>query len=170
MFYDGTPSLSTVMMMLARRERRCYSSILHSRRRNMNETINGDSPAPESMLLRLRELRRVLLHLHKTLLDMERAAYEQMHGSVSRGELLQLVINHEQFAWLHSISELIVRIDEMLDAEEPATADDAESLLAQARSLLRPSETGDDFARKYYAALQRDPDAVLAHGEVTKRM
>jgi hypothetical protein len=65
----------------------------------------------------------------------------------SRGELLQLVINHEQFAWLHSVSELIVRIDEMLDADEPTTAVDAESTLSQARTLLKPSETGNDFGQ-----------------------
>ena len=82
--------------------------------------------------------------------------------------MLQLVINHERFAWLHSISEFIVRIDEMLDAKEPTTVGDVESLLMQARVLLSPSETGTEFERKYYAALQRDPDAVLAHREVTK--
>lgn len=140
------------------------------RRRNMNETITDDSHAPESSLRRLRELRRVLLHLHKVLLDAERAAYEQMHGRVSSGELLQLVIGHEQFNWLHSISELIVRIDEMLDAEEPATTANVESLLAQARMLLKPSETGNDFERKYYFALQRDPDVVVAHREATKML
>jgi hypothetical protein len=109
-----------------------------------------------------------LLRLHKALLDDERLAYERVYGQVTGGELLQLVINHEQFAWLHSISELIVSIDEMLDAEEPMTSADAESLFTQARTLLKPSEDGTDFERKYYAALQRDPDIVLAHREVTK--
>ena len=131
----------------------------------MDETPAG--AAPEATLKRLRELRRVLLRLHKTLLDRERAAYEQARGRVTGGELLQLVINHEQFAWLHAVSELIVRVDEMLDAEEPLTADEARSLFAEARSLLRPSEEGDEFGRRYFAALQRDPDAVLAHREVT---
>jgi hypothetical protein len=56
----------------------------------------------------------------------------------------------------------------MLDAEEPATDADAESLLTRTRALLKPSEEGADFERKYYAALQRDPDIVLAHREVTK--
>jgi hypothetical protein len=116
---------------------------------------------------RLASLRRALLRLHKVLLDDERAAYERARGRVSAGEMLQLVISDEQFAWLHSISELIVSIDEMLDAEEPATAEDAESLFAQARRLLKPSETGSEFGQKYYAALQREPDAVLAHREVT---
>jgi hypothetical protein len=41
----------------------------------MNETIPNDSPAPELTLQSLRELRCGLLHLHKALLDTERAAY-----------------------------------------------------------------------------------------------
>lgn len=127
-----------------------------------------NSPTPASAPQRLRDVRRALLRLHKVLLDTERAAYEQVYGRVSSGELLQLVINHEQFAWLHLVSELIVRIDEMLDADEPTTADDVDSLLAQARALLKPSEAGNEFERRYYAALQRNPDAVLAHREVTR--
>jgi len=115
----------------------------------------------------MKDLRRGLLRLHKILLDQERAAYERGHGTVSSGEMLQLVINHEQFAWLHAISELIVRIDEALEAKEPATTEeDAEALLAQAQSLLIPAETGNEFQRKYYVALQSDPAAVLAHREV----
>lgn len=114
----------------------------------------------------LRDLRRSLLRLHKTLLDQETAAYEQAHGSITRGELLQLVINHEQFAWLHTISELIVRIDEMLSPKEPALEADAQALIEQAQVLLTPSETGDKFQRRYFAALQSEPDAVLAHREV----
>jgi len=114
----------------------------------------------------LRDLRRGLLGLHKTLLDQETSAYEAARGSVTRGELLQLVINHEQFAWLHTISELIVRIDEMLSPKEPTLEADAQALLTQAKMLLTPSETGDQFQRRYYAALQSEPDAVLAHREV----
>lgn len=133
----------------------------------MNENIPDDTNAPESTVRRLRDLRRGLLRLHKALLDTERAAYEQVYGRVSSGELLQLVINHEQFAWLHAVSELIVRIDEILDADEPLTTSEAEAVLAQARALLKPSETGSEFAQRYYAALQRDPATVLAHREVT---
>jgi len=130
----------------------------------MNEPAS-DSPRSEDVPKRLRDLRRGLLHLHKALLDAERVIYEQAHGRVSSGELLQLVINHEQFAWLHSISEIIVRIDETMDADEPTTREDIDLLLAQAGALLKPSETGSDFQRKYYAALQREPAAVLAHRE-----
>ena len=114
----------------------------------------------------LRELRRGLLRLHKTLLDQETVVYEQAHGSVTRGELLQLVINHEQFAWLHTISELIVRIDEMLSPKEPSLEADAKALLTQAQELLTPAETGSAFQRRYYVTLQSEPEAVLAHREV----
>lgn len=133
----------------------------------MSEPKTGE-PVPEAVLRRMRELRLGLLRLHKTLLDAERDAYERVHGQVTGGELLQLVINHEQFAWLHPVSELIVRIDEMLDADEPATADDAEALLAGARSLLKPSEAGSGFGQRYFTAIQQEPDVVLAHREVTR--
>ncbi|HEY9847255.1 MAG TPA: hypothetical protein V6D03_13795 [Candidatus Caenarcaniphilales bacterium] len=114
----------------------------------------------------LRDLRNKLLRLHKVLLDTERITYEQLRGRVSAGELLQLVINHEQFAWLHSLSELIVKLDEMLQADEPVLQEDARSLIADARTLLTPSQSGNGFAGKYDAALQREPGVVLAHAEV----
>ncbi|HYG09359.1 MAG TPA: hypothetical protein VD835_05255 [Pyrinomonadaceae bacterium] len=134
----------------------------------MSETKAGEHLS-EAVLGRMRELRLSLLRLHKTLLDAEREDYERVHGQVTGGELLQLAIGHEQFAWLRPVSELIVRIDEMLDAVEPAaTTDEAEILLDGVRSLLRPSETGSDFGQKYFAAIQREPDVVLAHREVTR--
>ena len=116
-----------------------------------------------------RELRLGLLRLHKALLDSERAAYERAHGQVNAGKLLQLAISHEQFAWLRPVSELIVRIDEMLDAED-ATEEDAGALVSQARALLKPSEAGGEFERRYYAAIQREPEVVLAHRDVMRTL
>jgi hypothetical protein len=116
----------------------------------------------------LRDLRNRLLQLHKVLLDTERITYEKVRGRVSSRELLQLVIDHEQFAWLHRISELIVQIDEMLQADVPVALEDVQNLIAYARTLLTPSELGNEFARRYYAALQCEPGVVLAHAEVTE--
>ena len=129
------------------------------------QTPQSTAATPGDSVERLRNLRRSLLHLHKVLLDDERAAYERVHGQVTSGELLQLVINHEQFAWLHAISELVVQIDEMFDADEPVTPEAATGVIANARTLLMPSESGGEFEKKYFAALQREPDAVLAHKE-----
>ncbi|MDZ8069904.1 MAG: hypothetical protein RMY64_30565 [Nostoc sp. DedQUE08] len=116
----------------------------------------------------LRDLRNKLLHLHKMLLETERIAYEQISGRVSSAELLQLVIAHEQFAWLHRISEMVVQVDEMLQADEPILLDDFQKLIADARTLIVPLQTGNTFERKYYNALQREPGAVLAHAEISK--
>ncbi|RCJ27463.1 hypothetical protein A6S26_13685 [Nostoc sp. ATCC 43529] len=115
---------------------------------------------------RLSELRIKLLHLHKLLLDTERFTYEQVRGQVSKGELLQLVISHEQFAWLHRLSELIIQIDELLHTDEPVTSEAIEAIDSDIRTLLSPDELGNEFAMKYNMALQRHPDVVLAHADV----
>ena len=118
---------------------------------------------------RLSQLRARLLTLHKSLLDDARATYELDRGRVgSPGNLLQLVIHDPWFAWLHQISELVVRIDEATTADAAATESDARTLFEQVDRLLLPSETGDTFARRYYEALQRQPAVVLAHGDVKR--
>ncbi|OKH35731.1 hypothetical protein NIES2119_19750 [[Phormidium ambiguum] IAM M-71] len=113
----------------------------------------------------LSDLRIKLLRLHKSLLNSERISYEQVRGNVSAGELLQLAIHHEQFAWLHQLSQLIVQIDDLLHADEPVTPEDLATLTHEVRTLLTPDESGNDFAMKYDAALQRNPDVVLAHAD-----
>lgn len=113
------------------------------------------------------DLRKALLHLHKTLLDWERAAYERVHGRVSAGELLKIIVEDPHFAWLRPISELIVRIDVAVDAEDGDTTVDVEALAARARDLVTPDEAGTPQARRYLAALQEHPDAVFAHRGVT---
>jgi hypothetical protein len=72
------------------------------------------------------------------------------------------------FAWLHKLSEFVVLIDETLDAKEPPGRIEAEGLIAQAWDMLAPDETGTGFARRYFEALQRDPDVVLAHAKTRK--
>lgn len=115
----------------------------------------------------LSDLRRTLLHLHKTLLDWERAAYERIHGRTSPGELLKIAMEDPQFAWLRPISELIVRIDESLEMDAPDSPVDVEALVTRARAVVAPDETGSPFARRYHDALQDLPDAVFAHRAVT---
>ncbi len=114
----------------------------------------------------LTDIRIKLLHLHKLLLDTERIRYEQVRGQVSKGELLQLVVNHDQFAWLHHLSELIVQIDELIHSDETITSKAIAPLIADVRILLTPDEAGNDFAVKYDGAFQRNPDVVLAHADL----
>ena len=115
----------------------------------------------------LMDLRRELLHLHKTLLDWERVAYERQQGQrTPPGELLSVVMRDPHFAWLHPLSELIVRIDTMLDVEHPEPHAEVEAILRQARTLIVPDAGGSVYAQRYDTALQDHPDAVVAHGQV----
>jgi hypothetical protein len=121
------------------------------------------------MKARLAATRLGLLQLHKALLDAEREKYEQVHGKVTAGKMLQLALQDAQFAWLRSLSELIVRIDERLEVEETSDSD-LENLLATARSLLTTSAQPTSFAVEYDAALQRDPHIVVLHGRVMQTL
>jgi catechol 2,3-dioxygenase len=126
-------------------------------------------PMADDTRRRLRELRVALLQLHKVLLDDTRSTYELDRGRVgTNANLLQLVINDPWFAWLHSVSELVVRIDETLEPNSPATNADATALLDQVERLLTASETGEGFQRRYFEALQRQPAVVLAHAAVRR--
>ncbi len=115
----------------------------------------------------LANLRRELLHLHKTLLDWERTSYERKQGRTAPGELLRVVMVDPHFAWLRPVSELIVRIDEAIDAAAPDVRTDVAGLVAQARALVAPDAMGGEYAERYHMALQEHPDAVLAHRAVT---
>ena len=116
---------------------------------------------------RLRDLSDRLVRLHKTLLDFERAAYEATHGRVrSSGELLELLLHHEQFLWLRSLSGVMARIDEALD-DPQAGRPDVEKFFRETYGLLR-SGRGGVFESRYHTALQESPDVVMAHADVVK--
>lgn len=117
----------------------------------------------------LTEMRRSLLGLHKALIIAEQLTYERINGRVgSTGQLLQLVLNDPWFTWLHPLSQLVIRIDELLEEDSELTPVEVEHFLADVRALIRPSEVGDGFERSYYEALQREPDVIFAHVEVKK--
>ncbi|HKC64654.1 MAG TPA: hypothetical protein VKB86_13520 [Pyrinomonadaceae bacterium] len=129
--------------------------------------MNKDLISAESRE-RLRAVSRAFVRLHKSLLDDERVQFERVRGRIeSSGEFLQLVLHDEWFAYLRPLSALVVQIDELLDADE-ATRSEADTLLGEARAMLKPSESGSEFERRYQAALQRDPDVILAHRDAVR--
>ncbi|MBS1840032.1 MAG: hypothetical protein JSS69_11460 [Acidobacteria bacterium] len=130
-----------------------------------NPRREGDDPAAREKLVALRS---ALLRLHKTLIDMERRVYEKEFGAVNVGEFFRLVVDHPQFAWLHNISEFVVRIDESLTGEAPVVPADAETAVALARKMFTPTADGDAFQKKYFDAIQSDPNVVMEHGELAR--
>lgn len=117
----------------------------------------------------LMDIRRGLLGLHKALIVAEQVTYERINGRVgSTGKLLQLVLNDPWFTWLHPLSQMVVRIDELLEDDAELTDVEVAHFLKEVRALIRPSEQGDGFERSYYEALQREPNVIFAHVEVKK--
>ncbi len=134
----------------------------------MGTSRTAKRPSPQERSRHgLQELRRGLLDLHRALIEAERLTYERIFGRVaSNGQLLQLVMDDPWFTWLHPLSQLVVRIDEVLDQETPEAQQEALDLLGETKALLRPSQEGDGWGRSYYEALQRAPEVVLAHSQV----
>ncbi len=129
------------------------------------------SAEQEAIRQPLVELHDALVHLHKVLLDSERAVYETTVGPIqSPNHFFQLLTGDPWFAWLRSISQLIVAIDETLDAKEQLTTQSVDAVMSQSVFLLLPAESGGEFGERYVAALQRDPRVVLAHAQVAKRI
>jgi hypothetical protein len=125
-----------------------------------------DDETGDALRRRLNAAHTGLLRIHKALIDFERARYEREHGPVGGAvEFLQLLIRDPLFAWLRPMSALIVQIDEFVMSKEPTDPADGRALLTQARTLLTPNETGDEFARSYFRAIQESPEIAMLHGE-----
>ncbi len=101
------------------------------------------------------------------LLDAARYEYERTHGRVEGHlEMFRLVKDDPAFAWLRPFTDMIVRLDEMLD--QPAQGK-AEEIISEAeRLLLAPGGDDAPFQLKYREALQAQPDVVLAHAEMAR--
>src|SRR5262245_65802907 len=119
------------------------------------KTPSQVSPEEEALRRPLLEFRDTLLRLHKVLLDSERAVYEATVGPIhSPNHFFQLLTGDPWFAWLRPISQLIVAIDETLDAKEELTSTSVEAIMSQAVFLLIPAQSGGQFGERYVAALQ----------------
>ena len=115
-------------------------------------TTMNDHPLPS--------LRNQLLSLHKLLMNTERASYEK-EGNVieSPMQFLQLLMEHERFAWLRQLSQLVVMMDEAMEEKPP---------IAKARHLLMGSEEPGSFAVRYAEAREREAAVAAAHAEISK--
>lgn len=120
-----------------------------------------------SMRMKLNAVHKGLLDLHKALIDHENMVYQETHGSISRGEWLQLLLSDKQFAWLKVFSDLIIRIDEATDAkvDDQTFIDAGDRLLDEARRIATAS--GDsEFQERFDLFVQESPQAFAAKAEL----
>ena len=109
-------------------------------------------------------MRRELLELHRALVDSERREYERARGRLTDRAFLEALIGAPELAWLHPLTSLIVRLEEVL--EEPPSESAVADCVAEIRKLLRPAAEGAGFQRRYAEAMQRSAEVVVAHGKV----
>jgi hypothetical protein len=116
------------------------------------------------------EVHQRLMSLYSALIMAERLTYERIHGRVDSSDtLIQLVLSDPWFTWLCPLSDLLLRIDQLLDDDAfEMTPEIVAHLVAEVYALTRPSIEGDGFERAYYEALNRAPEVVLAHFQVTR--
>lgn len=114
-------------------------------------------------------LRNQLLSLHKLLMNTERAAYEKEGNVISSPmQFLQLLMEHERFAWLRQLSQLVVMIDEAMEEKPPITRERMDTLVSEAKHLLTGSEEPGSFAVRYAETRERDAAVAAAHAEIEK--
>ena len=132
-----------------------------------DQTAHND-PLRQTML----EVHQRLLSLYSALIVAEQLTYERIHGRVgTTDELIQLLLRDPWFTWLSPLLDLLLRIDRLLEDDAfDITYENVIHLVAEVRSLTRPSVEGDGFERAYYEALKRDPEVVLAHFHVTRAL
>jgi len=111
----------------------------------------------------------MLLAHHKALMEIARREWERSHGRVAApAELLQLLMEDPELAWLRLLSSKIARLDAVLvDPEEGA----AEDLVADLEQLILergPEEV--EFQLRYEAALAGSADVSLLHVQVAQAM
>lgn len=125
---------------------------------------NSTTPAGTSSPLD--ELSGALRRLHKALLDSEAEHFGPINGPF---ELLNLAVHHERFAWLRSLSELMVELDDAKDSGEAADKALLAAFRVSIENLIGPRTPGEPrFRERYAERLQQAPAVVMAHGDLRR--
>jgi hypothetical protein len=112
----------------------------------------------------LRTLSGALQELHRSLIETARHGYEVASGPVrSRGELLELLLHAEAFAWLRPLSGLIVEIDELAARDPAPTPTETAAMGTLVRAFTASSDDPDAFGSRYVGLLVSEPRVAMAH-------
>ena len=115
------------------------------------------------------DLARALRELHRALMERARRDYESEHGAaLNPGQLLKLLTTDAQFAWLRGLSELMVDIDIVRDAEQAVMDELASAVRGAIEHLLSAPEESSEFAKRYWPYVQDDPYVAMTHAEVKR--
>lgn len=119
---------------------------------------------------KLKKARNTLLKLHKSLLDFERTGYEGVHGPLTAGAFLNLLLEDPDFSWLRKFSMLIVEIDEMFDIKDGIDPAMIDAALEKVRQLAEMEAPDENFRARYRYGLQNDVTAAGLQAELKNRL
>lgn len=126
--------------------------------------MQGSSNSADS--LALDELSGAIRRLHKALLEAEAENFGPISGPF---QLLNLVTHHEHFAWLHSLSKLIVELDELRESGDSVDSTQVSALRSTVEDLVGSRVSSPpQFRARYVALLQQSPAAAMAHGDLRR--
>jgi len=125
-----------------------------------------DTPERAALRTALRNVSKVLIPLHRRLIDATKEDYSFAYVPVdSPAQLLQLVTSDDFFLWLKPLTALIVDIDEMARTDfEPA----AVAAIADRVDQLFGATPDPAFAQRYLPMLQRDVEVTIGHAALRK--
>lgn len=117
------------------------------------------------MKTKITNLIKLLLNIHKALLDLEKVNYEHMNGPISSNqEYFNLVLNCEDFKWLRALSEIIAMIDEESE-QENVDYKKIKELLINLKNLLT-KDKDNEFSLRYDFALDSHRDIFNLNTEL----
>jgi len=119
-------------------------------------------------------LASALRELHLALMERARRDYEREHRvALNPVEQLRLLTTDPFFDWLRGLSELMVDIDLVHDAEPSTVAEILPAVRVAVEHFItvpKPPESGDAFALRYWPYLQDDPHVAMAHAGVKRAL
>lgn len=123
-----------------------------------------DDPDRAALRAALREMSKLLIPLHRALIEAAREEYAANVAPINNpSHLFQLVQEDPFFAWLKPMTSLIVDIDEMVRRDfERTHVDDIVTRVDR----MFGTTVAADFAARYVPILQRDIDVAVGHAAV----
>ena len=124
-----------------------------------------DSPERAALRGALREVSKLLLPLHRALIDLAKEDYAFAVAPVKPAQLLRLLTDDPFFAWLKPVTSLIVDIDEM--ARTDFEAADVAAIVGRVERLFG-AKAEETFSAQYIPMLQRNVDIAIGHAALRK--
>jgi hypothetical protein len=123
---------------------------------------------------RLAALARALRSLHRVLAErLRRDAEAREQTVIMPGQWLSRLTGDGEFAWLRSLSELIVDLDVFLEADPAPAEDDVAAIRADVERLIAPSSVPAaeaPFAHRYWHFVHDEPQVAIVHGALRQAL